>query len=164
MPDRNNRTRGQKLWDTAITSAIGTFMAAVIIGVVGGGWNMYTTVQRLETSQRATSSVITDKLAHMEAAGHGKGLSRLERRVAELEARLVSQEETFASALGDLVDALAQDDPAMLKGIPDKYPVKANGGQSQLPESAPNEPFWKDYEDARRGIQEQIQQQEEWLK
>lgn len=151
MPEE--RTRWQKVWDSVLIGAGGTTAAAMVLGLITGGWSIYTGIARVETMQKAMNLVISEKLARIDSE-----------RVDKLERRLQASEVQHEKEMKLLLDMLVEEgDPEELKRIliskkprPDVQVQDTN--QNQEP------PAWRQHQRRKRETQEQIQQQYEMLK
>ncbi len=168
MPEQT-RSRGEKIWDGIVTGGAGTFAATLMVGICIGAWNMYNSVQRLETMQKAMNIVITDKLARVDI----NRMHKLEHRLNLLEKKSAAECKKLEETIEGILTALLEEDQEAVKRMLAERSKPKSGDpeqpqgqdQNQDPVPEPNAPIdWNEYESIKKGIQEQIQQQQELLK
>lgn len=140
------RSRLQKIWDAAIVSAVGTVIAALVLGFCAVVWRAAMDMSEMRADMRASRQVFTEQLAQIRVSLDQQ--TKKDERIDQLEAQL---QELVAA-----IRAADDDRPLELEEFLRRHEKPRAG--------APNAPSPQAYEDMRRKIREDIHQQQQSLK
>ncbi len=154
----SERTRGQRMMDSIVIGAGGTLAAAIMFGIITGGWSIYTGIHRVEVMQKAMNMVISDQLARVDYT-----------RIDELEAQIKAEREERQDEIGFILMLLEEEGANELEEMiisvrAKKLKLKPDVQEQTHDQNQDVPGNWRKHDDRKRNMQEQVQQQYDRIK
>ena len=156
----SERSRRQKIWDTALATAVGAIITAIVFAFCGIVWSAAIDIRDMRTEIKASRTVFTGQLAQIQMSMEEQ--ADLTSKVKELE-DLVHRQEMAFEELSKVVSK-SVDKPLAIEDFirrhskrPRPNPQEQGTDQNQDPKP-PRLPR-QDYQTKFRNIQNQLQQQ-----